>query len=276
MHIAFETVLPNAAPGSGRAGCWRAAAFWWSLAHTPSTAERRARLEQFFFTGTPWFAPLFDASTFPHRGKVRTSEISKGRAKFRQYKVVRRCSVTAQCVARLVRVALDNSPHPTFFDASRAADVGGEAFRRDFLDQVRTLALADPNLLSMSLDRSYSVADFEGDLPAFNYRLPFARSLRTPAGQTFRQQIRTALGEVGSDLTPENIIDRAETQNCFGCHSKSGSVGGGVVLAAPFETGEHISDDTVTGDARLSPALNDVFLPYRVGVMRRFMEKENR
>ena len=272
LHIAVEAILPNTNPRLGRAGCASVAAFWWDLAATASANARRERLEAFFFRGLPFFPPVLDVRGFERTGRIRTSEISDGRPRFAQFELKRHCEMAQPCIARLTRVPLDNAPDGTLFDG----DIAGEraaSFRRDFLRQVASLAINDVNRYFMSVDRAYSVDGGDALIPAFNYQLPFRRAQRTAAGQMFRQQIARELKKAGSPLTPEDIIDRAETQNCTGCHGKPGSVGGGVVFPKAFELGEHIADESLFGSIRLSPALVDVLIPYRIGVLRRALHR---
>jgi hypothetical protein len=270
LHIAFETVLPNPYPNKGKAGCAAVAAFWWDLAGTESTDARRRKLEQFFFHGLPAFSPVLDRQSFERGGRIRTSEISIGRPKFAQFELKRLCASVHFCVPRLTRVPLDNMPDAALFDAEISSNRAA-SFRRDFLRQVAPLSISDVNRYSMNIDRAYSVSDVEALIPAFSYRLPFRRSLRTRVGQEFRAQIAEELRKTGSALTPEDIIDRAETQNCAGCHGKPGSVGGGVVFPKAFEHGEHIADESLTENARASPAVVEVFVPYRMDVLRQYL-----
>jgi hypothetical protein len=268
LHIAFETVLPNPEPGKGKKGCANVAAFWWELASIDSSEERRERLERFFFGGLPSIPAVFDRRSFESAGRIRTSEISGGRPKFAQYEWKRGCGNGQPCVSRLIRVSLDNMPDGALFDAGTPGE-RGEAFRHEFLRQVASLAVPDVNRYFMNVDRAYAVRAVDALVPAFNYRLPFRRSQRTAAGMAFRERIARELKTAGSSLTPEDIIDRAETQNCVGCHGKPGSVGGGVVFPSAFEHGEHIADESLLETARLSPALEEVFVPYRIELLRK-------
>jgi hypothetical protein len=79
------------------------------------------------------------------------------------------------------------------------------------------------------------------------------------------------LQKINSPLSPEDIISRAETQNCVGCHQKSGPVGGNVVFPKAFDSGEHLADETVSNSAVPSPALKDVFMPYREKFLEEFL-----
>lgn len=268
LHIAIETVLPNPDPPSGRRGCAAVAEFWWGLALTESVEARRQHLQRFFFEGLPPYRPALDSRSFETRGRVRTTEIGDGRPRFRQYEWKRHCATARPCAPKLSSVALDNMPDGSLFDAGTGDRVA--TFRREFLRQVGSLSIPDVNRYFMNIDRAYSVSDVEALVPAFNYRLPFRRSLQTDSGRAFREQIAEELRNADSTLSPEDIISRAETQNCAGCHGKPGPVGGGVVFPNAFESGEHIADDPLL-ESILSPALQDVYLPYRIDLLRDYL-----
>ena len=242
------------------------AAFWWDLAGIESASARRDRLERFFFDGG-----VLDRNNFERNaGRIRTSEIGAGRPRFRQFELARVCASSHLCIAELTPVPLDNMPNGALFNAGFGGD-RGMAFRREFLSQVRSLSIRDVNRYSMTIDRMYSASDVEALVPIFNYRLPFLRSQQTAAGREFRAQIVEELKKTGSDLTPEEVIDRAETQNCVGCHGKSGPVGDGIVFPKAFEQGEQIADESLVRSPRLSPALEQVFVPYRIEVLREYL-----
>jgi hypothetical protein len=272
LHVAFETVVANPSPALGKLGCAPIAAFWWELANLRSDQERAAKLSAFFFDGIEQLPPVLSRATFEQYGRVRTSEVGDGRPNFAEFAIRRDCSAFHPCAARLTRVPLHNTPDGNLFDTNVAGERGA-AFRRDFLRQVQSLARSGVNRYSMSTDLSYAITDISGVQAGFNYRLPFRRSMRTEAGQQFRDDIAAELLRIGSALTPEEIIDRSETQNCVGCHGKPGPVGGRDVFPSAFETGEHVKDDSTAQAVRLSPALETVFLPYRISVLRAYVDE---
>lgn len=271
LNIAIEVTLPNPDPRRRQTGCARVAAFWWELAHIESDHDRRDRLESFFFKGLPPFPPVLAHKTFEADGEIRTSEINNGRPTFAQFELRSNCAVAQPCMARLTRVPLDNMPDAALFDANLAGE-RAKLFRREFVRQVASLSIPDVNRYSMKVDRTYSVSDVDTIVPAFNYQLPFRRAHRTRAGQEFAQDIADELRRIGSSLTPLDIISRAETQNCVGCHGKPGPVGGTLVFPKAFEQGEHIAAESLVGSVRLSPALREVFLPYRIDVLRNYLQ----
>lgn len=265
-HVAVEVAVPNPRPAAGAAGCREVAAFWWDLAKIDDPAVRRERLERLFFSGFGPLPPLFEPAAFERHGRIRTIEISNGPPVFRQFAMRRSWAAAKRGAATLVRVPLDNTPAARFFDATPPS-AAVASFRREFLRQIPSLALPDVARYSMNIDPAYCVSDAGATIPDFNYRLPFRRLLRTADGGQFRDAMLAELAKIGSTLTPEEVIDRAETQNCGGCHGKHGPVGEGVVFPQAFENGEQIADDSLPGPLRFSPALQDVFLPYRVQLL---------
>jgi hypothetical protein len=261
LHVALEGVVPNPEPAGTKQGCTSVAKFWRRVAETESAGQRRHLLEDFFFRGAAPLRRVLEQSSSAQRAEVRTSRIGHAGPVFAQY-VIRRKG--------LERVALHNTPDGSLFDASIPSPFGME-FRRQFIRQIRTLAIDDVNRYSMKLDSGFSVKTTDGLEPSFNYTLPFRRSQRTVAGQTFRNEIAAELRKIDSPLSPEDIISRAETRNCVGCHQKSGPVGGNVIFPKAFDSGEHLADDTVSKPAAASPALNDVFMPHREKFLEQFL-----
>ena len=177
-------MLPNPVPAAGLAGCRGIAQFWAELSGVDAAAERRARLEQFFFAGLPGFAPVVAHEHLggTSGGSIRSFHHTSGSrliARMYQFRLAQRCD-------------------------------------------------------------------------------PGCRLLVEP-----------------DTLTPTEVIRRAESQTCAGCHVVSGPVGEGV--AAPPSFGfEHLSEDRVEeGQAgtrfAISPAMRDVFIPHRMQILRKFL-----
>jgi hypothetical protein len=108
--------------------------------------------------------------------------------------------------------------------------------------------------------------------------LPFRRSVTTPAGQEFAGRIDGELKRIGSTLTPEQIINRAETQTCVRCHVRSGPVGEGVGFRHPAAPGEHMDENSVTpgpGGQRFisSQTMEKLFIPHGIEILERFLLK---
>jgi len=94
---------------------------------------------------------------------------------------------------------------------------------------------------------------------------------------TFNGAISSRLAQVGSTLSPENIVARAQALSCAGCHRFSNEMDLGGQLTWPKSLGfVHVSEvltEVVDGETRyqISPALTDAFLPKRKQVMEDFL-----
>jgi hypothetical protein len=172
---------------------------------------------------------------------------------------------------------LENMPFGRFFDATYDTPAA-LAFRDAFVGNVATLALGDINLYSMNIPREFLMAEsdpLDGEL-AFAYEVMFNRSRTTAAGAAFDGRVRSELKRIGSSLTTSEIIDRAETQTCVGCHFLFGPIGDDLIFPKAFGTFEHVTERLVENGENgprfvISPAMQDVFIPHRMEILRRFL-----
>ncbi|HEV7921158.1 MAG TPA: hypothetical protein VGR02_10260 [Thermoanaerobaculia bacterium] len=281
LHIIFEAVLPNPNGQAGLAGCKPVAQFWADLSSVSSISERRARLERFFFTGIDGFEPVIDPDHYgAGGGRARTAQMTVGQAdnstRFYQFRTSTECS-GGDCRLMMMPDGLENMPHGRLFDGNDTSELATR-FRDEFVTQVATLAIRDVNLFFMQLSPKYLMHESDPGGLAFIYDGPFAASQNTPAGKDFSNRIQAELTRAGSSLTPLQLINRAETQNCVGCHVLSGPIGEGV-LFPPALGVEHVTErgELLDGDGgpktrfRLSPAVQDVFLPHRMEILREFL-----
>jgi hypothetical protein len=92
-----------------------------------------------------------------------------------------------------------------------------------------------------------------------------------------RSAIQTQLTGLGSTLTPDDIVKRAQTQTCAGCHRLSNNVALGGGLTWPASLGfTHVTEretEVVGTETRfkLSDALNNALLPARKQILDDFM-----
>ena len=128
----------------------------------------------------------------------------------------------------------------------------------------------------MEIPRAFLLAESNptNNAPAFIYRPPFDGS--KVAFPSFRNRIQEKLTAIGSTLTPEQIVDRADTQNCAGCHVGGGSVGEGVDFPRSIDTLQHITEDAPEAGElgqryRISIAVRDVFIPHRMKILIDFL-----
>ncbi|HEX7676705.1 MAG TPA: hypothetical protein VF713_01175 [Thermoanaerobaculia bacterium] len=277
LHIILEPVLRNPNPSAGLAGCRPVAQFWADLTKIDSIDERRAKLEQFYFDGIPGVAPVIDPDHFGITGGgIRTTQIAAGGSAPRMYQfhLTRDCSGD-RCTMLMTPDVLPNMVFGDLFDSTdnsaRAA-----ALRDAFVEQVPNLAVRNVNEYFIDIPRDYVIAESDplDNDKAFDYIAPFNRS--KVAAPDFKNRIQTKLTSIGSTLTPEQIILRAETQNCFGCHFLTGDVGEGVTFPRSIDSIQQVTEDTpetAEGGPRylISAAMRDTFIPHRMQILIDFL-----
>ena len=276
LHIIMEPVLRNPNPASGLAGCRAVAQFWAGLTNVDSQADRRAKLESFFFDGIAGMPPVIDPDNFTAAsgGGIRTTQQGADHnPRMYQFRLTKDCS--AACTLRMMPDVLQNMPIGRFFD-SASTMAGAPAFQDAFVAQVPNLAIRDVNEYFMEIPRAFLMVEsnpFDTE-PAFIYRTPFDRNKVASPG--FRNRIQEKLTAIGSTLTPELIVDRADTQNCVGCHLAGGPVGEGVVFPRSIDAIQHITETApevgeVGQRYRISDAVRDVFIPHRMKILIDFL-----
>jgi hypothetical protein len=276
LHIIMEPVLRNPNPASGLAGCRAVAQFWAGLTNVDSQADRRARLESFFFDGIAGMPPVIDPDNFTAAsgGGIRTTQQgSDHQPRMYQFRLTKDCSTA--CTLRMTPDVLQNMPIARLFDSASTLP-GAQAFQDALVEQVPNLAVRDVNEYFMEIPRAFLLAESNptDSVPAFIYRTPFDQNKLTSPG--FRNRIQEKLRTIGSTLTPEQIVERADTQNCVGCHAVSGPMGEGIVFPHSIDTLQHITEDApelgeLGGRYRISPAMSDVFIPHRIKILIDFL-----
>ncbi len=291
--IIFEAVLPNPHPAEhSLKGCRPIQDFWESLsAPGLSVATRAKLLQDFYYKGLPKdhvkpvvMAQHYGAATPSAEGQIRTNQFMAGANPqtwmLRQFHVVQ----DAQGM-KIIPVPVATNPPASLFNET-INETLGSSFRSNFLNQIAALTPVQANCNSTNLidcismetpsqdDDGESIEGGPGGPPtAMDYAAAFANS------PNFKAAIQTRLGS-GSGLTPDDIIARAQTQTCAGCHhlSVNASLGGGLTwpatlgfsheqLAPPF--------DTTGPDGpryQISPALQNDFLLFRKHVIETFLQ----
>lgn len=281
LHIIFEAVLPNPNPAAGIAACRPVAEFWAELSEIDSVPLRRAALEQFFFDGLDGFAPALDPDhlSLASGGGIRTMQNTAASAvgvRFYQFRLAKYCG-SGGCDLVAEPDVLANMPFGRFFDATYDTPAA-RAFRDEFVARVAGLAIDDVNLYSIEVPRQFLMAEsdpVDGEFE-FAYGVAFRRAQSTPAGQDFAGRIEAGLKRAGSGLTPDQLIMRAETQSCVGCHILFGPVGDGVEFPRSIDTFQHVSENFVEQGPSgprfaISPAMQNVFVPHRMEILERFL-----
>lgn len=280
FHVIFEAVLPNPHRENGIEGCRAVAQFWADLSNVASLAERRSRLETFFFDGLPGFAPAILPEHFANAGGIRTLQFGRV-LHMLQFRVDRKCAAGA-CSMRIVPDALENTAFGAFLDVSNDSDLA-KRFREEFIRQLPNLAVRDINGYFLNIPNEYLIGDptpSDSGIPPFIYDITFGRGRLQQEADAYRARIQAELTKLGSTLTPDNIVTRAETLNCVGCHFLTADIGNGVIFQQPFGRGQHVTEDTlVAGEAgpqtryAISEPVTQVFVPNRMKILKEFLSR---
>lgn len=267
--IIFESELPNPIPGDAK-GCLPVAEFWHSLSDLESAATRGELLRDFYLNGLPDqnVVPVIHIDNFKEgSGQIRTNqfmEFAQG-WNLREYKIS-----TENNVNHLAVVTVKNNPLASFFDSQN-----GTEFLQQFSEGVLSL-VGGISFISMPQydDRFNNIESHaNGPITENEFTLPFGNS----RDSSFESRMRVILSNVRSDLSVDQLINRAKAMTCGGCHQPSN-----FGLTAPDAVGPglswprslsfvHVSETPVNGHFPLSPALTDVFLPDRLDVFETFL-----
>ena len=274
LHVIFEAVLPNPHPEMGIEGCRPVAQFWADLPPMDDRAGRRARIERFFFDGIDGFAPALRPEHFAAgAGRIRTQQASTGdpNPRFYQFNLERRGS-------RLLVVPglLENTPYGTLYNS--AIDLPLSAgFRQEFLSQIATLAIRDVNGFHDHIPDKYLMHESNPeDQPlSFSAQSAFNQGMATNGGMGFRMAISAELQRLGSSVSIDELLLRADMQNCHGCHKGGVYVGDGITFPNGF-VGTHIAEIQQIGEDGvsrfwISGALAKTFGPQRAKILSDFL-----
>lgn len=282
--IIFEAVLPNPNPAAGIEGCRAIANFWRDLSDDTSVSSRAAKLRAFYFEGrnapggtvlSP--IPVVHIDNYGNRasetGQVRTNQFMTQPWMLREFKLQRASSSTP---ARFVPVTVKVNPFGGLFNPG-SSDSRAASFRSHFLTQVASLAVNNVNTFNYEVPDTFNTA--QSDAQAFSGVDVYTSQFGTGAS-TFRSDIQAKLTSIGSTLTPDNIVARAQALSCAGCHNLSAgaNLGGGLTFPFPHQAPSfvHSSEQTETGPEgdrfQISPALTGTFLPHRQGVLAAYLD----
>lgn len=279
----FEAVLPNPHPELGLEGCRPVAEFWSGLSSEPDAAVRASKLESFYFTGLPGFAPVVSMNHFGNNpgslGQVRTNQFLQGPPDapripwmMREFKLVRDCTTQPACTLKFVPATVKGNPFGGLFNPA-STDPRAASFQSHFLTQVESLALNDLNRFNHSVPDTFNAAQSDSQTPGGpdDYVAQFG-----PGPSAFHQAIGQELARIGSTLAPRDIVARAQALSCGGCHQRNSGrpVGGGLTWPAStnFVHSSEMDDQADPSRFAISPALRDQFLPQRKAVLERFLQ----
>jgi len=269
--IIFEGRLPNPTPAAGISGCAPVADFWAQLSTDPSATSRAAKLDNFYFTGLTGFEPVVAASHYGLANSIGTAARNPGQIRtnmfvqfqqwqLREFQLSKPCAASASCTLSVEHVTVKENPANELFTGTH---VNAPAFQSAFLTQIPALSQGTAATIGMANANNFnefeSVSQGSTDVLYANF---------TQA--SFQSQIAAKI--TNPNLTVQNILDRATTQTCAGCHQLSSGthaqLGGGVVWPASLGFVQ------INEQSQLSQALTTAFLPHRSDVLTAFLRAQ--
>lgn len=271
--VIFEAALRNTHLNQGVRGCQKFVRAWAELSNEPNITKRRAQLEEFYFTGYKEFDPVVSYQNFGDNpegaGQIRTNQFMQPNSprvwSLREFKLIKQTSGTP--ALRFVPVSNKTNPYGPLFD-SLSYHPNAPGFQQEFVTEIARLAGPGINAIGMKTSDVYNSGQSQagGGVLETNYPANFGTG-----PNAFRTDIEATLAGLGSTLTPDEIVKRAQAMSCAGCHrfSNNAAIGGG--LTWPASQGfTHVSErdielEVVGGVTRfgISVALTDHFLPAR-------------
>jgi hypothetical protein len=281
--LIFEGILPNPLPHQGIKGCRKIVEDWAALTSIADIEERADRLEQLYFEGHGNVPPVVHIAHFGDNalgaGQVRTNQFMAPSGSgitwsLRDFKLLKSGCPGDDCTMQMVPVTVKNNPFGPLF-AATAEGSGITDFQADFIARnVATLSATSLSDIGMSTDEAHNAAQSNSSGPENNYANHFLENA------SFHAAIQAKLTDLGSALSPTDIVARALTQSCAGCHQLSNNKPLGNGLSWPPSLGfAHVTErstEVVDGVTRflISPALINAFLPVRKEVMEGYLAEQ--
>lgn len=278
--LIFEARLSNPQPEAGLAGCSDIAQFWASLTNMDANEARADALESFYFSGIAGIKPVLHPDHFQRldgSGQVRTNSFLENTEwSMREYGIRRDCSIDCQLVFK--QMPTKENPFLALLDDT--------AFQDWLID---TIAIPGEGLLANSVNElTFPVPEVfnsgESLSPESRVRPLFIPNIADNMPAVLSERIADKLAVLGSSISAEQLINRANSLTCNGCHHTSSPSFSGnnddLGFAATFpdvDRFRHVQLSVDTIDApngpryKMSDALKIEFLPYRKQVFEEYL-----
>jgi hypothetical protein len=283
--LIFEAALPNPHPQQGLKGCQQIIDTWANLTPENDIQARAAALENFYFNGQGAVAPVVSLGNFGDNalgaGQIRSNQFSNTTSgwSLREFKLMRSCIDNSCSSLRFVPVSDKNNGFGPLFDPG-SNHANAPAFRSFFPSQVVNLnATSIPALDIVTPDVFNTAQSQASGTSAAEMRY----SVQFGSGESsLRSDLQTQLAALGSTLTADDIVARAQALSCAGCHrlSNNAPLGGGLTWPASLGF-THVTEratEVVSGETRfvLSDALVNYFLPARQAIFEDYLNNRPR
>ena len=280
MTMIFEARIPNPNPSKGLAGCVAITDFWAQRSNDTDSIQTVTELEKLYYQGIPGVEPVVKAENYGlPLGQLRvnlfkTPDLRQIKWALREFLV----SFDQSGQAIFKPEPVDDSPIAALFREAAALPAGfNEAdqsdFRNVFLGQ-SLCNLVNPDRLSKNASAKDIINGISaGYDPRFNDFESISQGDEdNPAANTDPQlldQVQTRLTALTdlSGVSREQLMNRAGTMTCGGCHDFSAGkeLGNGATWPGKSFSFVHIDEN-----GQLSPLLKDFFIPRRVQIAQQF------
>ncbi len=278
----FEARLPNPKPKLGLAGCRPVVEYWANLSQKRDPQERAQLLHTFFFKGIEHFAPAISASHYAGEnrgsGAIRLNARIDQRSNwvFMQFRTKRAGNCAPSCTLNVAQEGLKDTPFPALAGiVEPALQAQSDAFQQAVLDAIHT---PGQQLLANMVSELDTTLPFSSYLGRQHSGLPQKPGVIEAMSPAFEAAIAAKLAQVGSTLTPTNIITRVNSMTCAGCHNQhSDQLGAPLALKTDSQTVEFLSTQLEAGpDGQrytVKPAMQNLFLPERTKLMQQALDQ---
>lgn len=283
--LIFEAVLANPHPQQGLKGCQQIVDTWADLSNVSSLSARADVLEDFYFDGQGSVGPVISVDNFGSNalgaGQIRTNQFVNTTTgwSLREFKLTRTCSGQTCTALRFTPVTNKNNAYGPLFAPGSGLPTAG-AFEAFFPTQVAGLAAGSIPQLDIGISDIFNTAQSQASgTTALEMKYPIQFGTGPSA---LRSALQVELSALGSTLTPDDIVVRAQALSCAGCHRLNNGVPLGNGLIWPDSLGfTHVTEretELVEGEPRfrLSGALENFFLPARKAIFEDFLNDRPR
>jgi len=283
--LIFEAALPNPLPQQGLKGCQQIIDTWADLTPENNIQTRAAALEKFYFVGQGATQPVISIGNFGDNalgaGQIRTNQFSNTTTgwSLREFKLLRSCAGGSCSSMRFFPVTNKNNAFGPLFDPSSSYATAAD-FRSFFPSQVSKLTASTIPGLDISTPDTFNTAQSQASgasAAEMRYSVQFGTG-----ESALRSDIQTQLSALGSTLTPDDIVARAQALSCAGCHrlSNNAALGGGLTWPASLGF-THVTEratEVVAGETRfvISDTLINQLLPARKAIFEDFLNNRPR
>lgn len=281
--VIFEAAMRNAHVNQGLRGCRNFVQAWASLSDEPDLDARADLLEDIYFDGWHEFDPVVQWSNFGDNplaaGQIRTNQFVQPLAprvwSLRELELRKVCATPSTCTLQLAPVTDKANPFgPLFADGSSLTP-----FQTELIDRVPGLAGSTIGTIGLRVSDAFNSGQSQAAAAVNETQFAFHFAPPGATASLFRAALAERLAALGSSLTPDDIVARAQAMSCAGCHRFSNNAPLGGTLVWPPSLGfTHVSErdadlETVDGVTRyrVSIALTDFFLPDRASLVASYL-----